>query len=60
MNASDRIPKQIEEVLVTHRRGFLRNAGLLAVSLRIRRNRDHGGRCAEQCRCSGTRPLSRS
>ncbi len=33
MSASDRIPKQIEEVLVTHRRGFLRNAGLLAVSL---------------------------
>ncbi|PYT11765.1 MAG: hypothetical protein DMG59_25480, partial [Acidobacteria bacterium] len=32
MSASDRIPKQIEEVLVTHRRGFLRSAGLLAVS----------------------------
>jgi CO/xanthine dehydrogenase Mo-binding subunit len=32
MNASDGIPKQIEEVLVTHRRGFLRSAGLLAVS----------------------------
>ena len=32
MSASARIPKQIEEVLVTHRRGFLRSAGLLAVS----------------------------
>lgn len=31
MNSSS-IPKQIEELLVTHRRGFLRNAGLLAVS----------------------------
>ena len=27
------IPKQIEEALVTHRRGFLKSAGLLAVSL---------------------------
>ncbi len=27
-----RIPKQIEEILVTHRRGFLKSAGLLAVS----------------------------
>ncbi len=35
MNSSDRIPKQIEEVLVTHRRGFLKNAGLLAVSFRM-------------------------
>jgi nicotinate dehydrogenase subunit B len=32
MIASARIPKHIEEVLVTHRRGFLRSAGLLAVS----------------------------
>jgi nicotinate dehydrogenase subunit B len=32
MSASDRIPKQIEEVLMSHRRGFLKNAGLLAVS----------------------------
>jgi nicotinate dehydrogenase subunit B len=32
MNSSDRIPKHIEEALVTNRRGFLRNAGLLAVS----------------------------
>src|SRR4051812_45829718 len=32
MSSSDRVPKQIEEVLVTHRRGFLRSAGLLAVS----------------------------
>lgn len=32
MSASDRIPKQIEEALVTNRRGFLRSAGLLAVS----------------------------
>jgi CO/xanthine dehydrogenase Mo-binding subunit len=37
MSWSDRIPKQIEEVLVqhygvTHRRGFLKSAGLLAVS----------------------------
>jgi nicotinate dehydrogenase subunit B len=27
------IPRQIEEVLLTHRRGFLKSAGLLAVSL---------------------------
>src|SRR5882762_1673343 len=32
MSTSDRIPKQIEDVLVTHRRGFLKSAGLLAVS----------------------------
>jgi CO/xanthine dehydrogenase Mo-binding subunit len=32
MSASDQIPKQIEEALLTHRRGFLRSAGLLAVS----------------------------
>ncbi len=32
MKVSDRIPKHIEEALVTNRRGFLRNAGLLAVS----------------------------
>jgi nicotinate dehydrogenase subunit B len=29
---SNAIPKQIEEALVTHRRGFLKSAGLLAVS----------------------------
>jgi CO/xanthine dehydrogenase Mo-binding subunit len=33
MSISDRIPSQIEEVLVTNRRGFLRSAGLLAVSI---------------------------
>jgi nicotinate dehydrogenase subunit B len=32
MSASKGIPKQIEDVLVTNRRGFLRSAGLLAVS----------------------------
>ena len=32
MTVSGRIPKQIEELLVTHRRGFLKSAGLLAVS----------------------------
>jgi nicotinate dehydrogenase subunit B len=32
MSSSDRIPKQIEEVLVTHRRGFLKSTGLLVVS----------------------------
>ncbi len=32
MSASDRIPKQVEEVLLTHRRGFLKSAGLLLVS----------------------------
>ncbi|HTS30305.1 MAG TPA: molybdopterin cofactor-binding domain-containing protein [Bryobacteraceae bacterium] len=32
MTASNRIPKQIEEALTMHRRDFLRNAGLLAVS----------------------------
>ncbi|HUA59816.1 MAG TPA: molybdopterin cofactor-binding domain-containing protein [Verrucomicrobiae bacterium] len=31
MTASTRIPKQVEEVLATHRRGFLRSAGLLVV-----------------------------
>ncbi len=33
MSTSSGIPRQIEEVLITHRRGFLRNAGLFAVSL---------------------------
>ena len=33
MSTSGTIPKQIEEMLVTHRRGFLKNAGLLAVSI---------------------------
>ena len=32
MTAPNAIPRQIEDVLVTHRRGFLRSAGLLAVS----------------------------
>jgi CO/xanthine dehydrogenase Mo-binding subunit len=32
VNISDQIPKHIEDLLVTNRRGFLRNAGLLAVS----------------------------
>ena len=32
MSISGRIPNQIEELLVTNRRGFLRSAGLLAVS----------------------------
>lgn len=32
MTASPGIPKQIEEILTTHRRGFLRSAGLLVVS----------------------------
>lgn len=32
MSSSERLPKHIEDVLVTHRRGFLKNAGLLAVS----------------------------
>src|SRR5690349_17736887 len=32
MSISDKIPSQIEELLVTNRRGFLRSAGLLAVS----------------------------
>jgi nicotinate dehydrogenase subunit B len=33
MSSSDTIPEEIEEVLVTHRRGFLKSAGMLAVSL---------------------------
>src|SRR4051812_1910070 len=33
MSTSSRIPKQIEEALLTHRRDFLRSAGMLAVSL---------------------------
>src|SRR5260370_9094667 len=33
MTASNGIPKRVEEVLTTHRRGFLRNAGLLVVSV---------------------------
>jgi nicotinate dehydrogenase subunit B len=32
VSLSDRIPEQIEDLLATNRRGFLRNAGLLAVS----------------------------
>jgi nicotinate dehydrogenase subunit B len=32
MRSSHAIPKKIEDVLVTHRRGFLKSAGLLAVS----------------------------
>ena len=32
MSLSNRIPERIEDVLVTHRRGFLRTAGMLAVS----------------------------
>ena len=33
MNASSGIPKRIEEVLTTHRRSFLKSAGLLVVSV---------------------------
>jgi len=32
MSESTRIPKQVEKVLATHRRGFLKSAGLLVVS----------------------------
>ena len=32
MSASTGIPKRVEEVLSTHRRGFLKSAGLLVVS----------------------------
>jgi nicotinate dehydrogenase subunit B len=32
MTASTGIPKRVEEVLITHRRGFLKSAGLLLVS----------------------------
>jgi len=35
MNPSNTIPQAIEDVLVTHRRGFLKSAGLLAVSFAI-------------------------
>ena len=35
MSASDTLPKQIEDLLVTHRRGFLKSAGLLAVSFGV-------------------------
>jgi nicotinate dehydrogenase subunit B len=35
MNASDRIPTPIEDALVMHRRGFLKSAGLLAVSFGV-------------------------
>jgi nicotinate dehydrogenase subunit B len=35
MSSSQGIPKQIEDVLVTHRRGFLKTAGLLAVSFGV-------------------------
>src|SRR5579862_7576392 len=30
---TSRIPKEVEQILKTHRRGFLRNAGLLMVSV---------------------------
>jgi CO/xanthine dehydrogenase Mo-binding subunit len=33
--SSVKIPQQIEEALLTHRRGFLKNAGLLAVSFSV-------------------------
>jgi nicotinate dehydrogenase subunit B len=33
VSAASGIPKQIEDVLITHRRGFLRSAGLFAVSI---------------------------
>ena len=33
MTASNGIPKRVEQVLTTHRRGFLRSAGLLVVSV---------------------------
>ncbi len=33
MNPSSGIPREIENILLTHRRGFLRNAGLFAVSI---------------------------
>jgi CO/xanthine dehydrogenase Mo-binding subunit len=33
MNTSPGVPKQIEELLTTNRRGFLRNAGLFAVTI---------------------------
>ena len=32
MSLSNHIPKQLEDILVTHRRGFLKSAGLLVVS----------------------------
>jgi nicotinate dehydrogenase subunit B len=35
MSSSNGLPKQIEDVLVTHRRGFLKSAGLLAVSFGV-------------------------
>ncbi|HEY4088549.1 MAG TPA: molybdopterin cofactor-binding domain-containing protein [Bryobacteraceae bacterium] len=35
MNTSSGIPEQIEKVLATHRRGFIRNAGLFAVSIGV-------------------------
>ncbi len=35
MSVSHRVPKQIEETLVTNRRGFLRSAGMLAVSFGV-------------------------
>ncbi len=35
MSVSHTIPQQIEEVLMTHRRGFLKSAGLLAVSFGV-------------------------
>jgi len=35
MSSSDTLLKHIEDLLVTHRRGFLKSAGLLAVSLGV-------------------------
>jgi CO/xanthine dehydrogenase Mo-binding subunit len=35
MNTSRKVPKQIEEILVTHRRGFLKSAGMFAVSFGV-------------------------
>ncbi len=57
MNSSDRIPKQIEDVLVhhdavTHRRSFLKTAGLLAVSFGV-----FGANAVEDADAQSSSPL---
>ena len=43
MTASAGIPKRVEEVLTTHRRGFLKSAGLLVVSFATEAHAQSGG-----------------
>jgi CO/xanthine dehydrogenase Mo-binding subunit len=56
MSASDRIPTRIEEALVTNRRDFLRNAGLLAVSFGVFVRAGTAGADAQTAAAQGAGP----